>query len=90
MKITVNPRSEVPVHLQLREQIILLISNGDLPVGYPMPSVRELARQLKISKNTVSSVYAELVDENWLVRPGRGARLAVMKRGKDPDKAEFT
>jgi GntR family transcriptional regulator len=87
MKFAINPLSEVPIHLQLREQIIFRISTGELPIGHVMPSVRELARHLGISHNTVSHVYAELVHERWLVQR-RGSRLAVVERGKDADAAE--
>ena len=61
MKFAINPHNEEPIHLQLREQIIFHISTGELPIGHIMPSVNELARQLKIHRNTVSHVYAELV-----------------------------
>jgi DNA-binding transcriptional regulator YhcF (GntR family) len=88
MKFTINPDSEEPVHLQLREQIIFRISTGELPIGHIMPSVVELSRLLRIHRNTVSRVYAELVQENWLVRR-RGARLAVVQRAKDVNAAEF-
>jgi len=88
MKITINRHSEEPVHLQLREQIIFHISTGELPIGHIMPSVSELARQLRIHRNTVSHVYAELVHENWLV--GRhGSRLAVVQRSKGGETTEF-
>lgn len=81
MKIRIDKASETPVHLQLREQIIFLISTGELPIGHVMPSVRELERRLKIHRNTVDLVYAELVAERWLVkRPG--SRLVVVQQGK--------
>jgi len=80
MKLQVNRQSEQPVHLQLREQIIFRISTGELPIGHIMPSVRELARQLKIHHNSVNLVYTELANERWLVkRPG--SRYVVVQRG---------
>jgi DNA-binding transcriptional regulator YhcF (GntR family) len=89
MKIAINPHSEVPIHLQLREQIIMGISNGELPIGKEMRSERDLARQLGIHHNTVSRVYGELVKEKWLFRPARGASLVVMERSKQSSAAEF-
>ncbi len=88
MKIAINLQSEEPIHLQLREQIIFQISTGELPIGHIMPSVRALARQLGINHNTVSHVYAELVQERWLVRR-HGSRLAVVQRGQDVEMTEF-
>lgn len=87
MKFAINPHSEEPIHLQLREQIIFRISTRELPIGHFMPSVRELARLLGISRNTVSNVYAELVRERWLVRR-RGSRLAVVQRSEEVDAGE--
>src|SRR3974390_3053544 len=88
MKIRIDKTSEVPVHLQLREQIIFQISTGELPIGYAMPSVRELERRLGIHRNTISQAYAELVEERWLVKE-RGRRLVVVHRcDAPPTKAE--
>jgi len=77
--VRIDKTSEVPVHLQLREQIILNISTGDFPIGHVMPSVRDLERRLHIHRNTISDVYAELVAERWLVRE-KGRRLVVVHR----------
>ena len=79
MKIYINKLSEVPVREQLREQIIYLLGTGKLPVGSTLPSVRELARQVKVHHNTVSHVYADLVREGWLVTR-RGSRLVAVQQ----------
>lgn len=73
---TVRP-SEVPVHQQLRQQIIFQISTGEIPIGEAMPSARQLERQLKIHHNTVFRVYSDLADQRWLVRE-RGRRFVVV------------
>jgi DNA-binding transcriptional regulator YhcF (GntR family) len=78
MKIHINKQSELPVREQLREQIIFLLGTGKLPVGSTLPSVRELARQIKVHHNTVSHVYADLVREGWLVTR-RGSRLVAVQ-----------
>jgi GntR family transcriptional regulator len=79
MKIHINKQSEVPVREQLREQIIYLLGTGKLPVGRSLPSVRELARQLKLHHNTVSHVYAGLVREGWLITR-RGSRMVAVRQ----------
>ena len=85
MKLRINKQSEIRPHEQLREQIIFLISTGELSIGQEMPSVRSLSRQLGVSPNTVSKVYSELADANWLIeRPG--AHHTVVER-KARDKA---
>jgi len=91
MQIQISRRSEVPIRQQLADQIVFLIVTEKLKAGAVLPSVRELARRLKIHHNTVSYVYADLVRRTWLAR--RGNRLAVraadelarLKRAEDLD-----
>ncbi|HET9178906.1 MAG TPA: GntR family transcriptional regulator [Terriglobia bacterium] len=74
--ISIQKGSGVPVRRQLAEQIVYLIATGQLKAGEALPSVRELARRLKVHRNTVSEAYQELVRRTWLVRR-RGSRLIV-------------
>jgi DNA-binding transcriptional regulator YhcF (GntR family) len=76
MQIRIDKRSDVPVREQVREQIIYLIATGQLPVGSVLPSVRELARRLKIHHNTVSQAYSLLAERGWLIQR-RGSKLVV-------------
>jgi len=82
MEIRINKESEVPLRQQLTEQVIYLIVTGQLKAGQPLPSVRELARRLKIHHNTVSEAYQDLASRTWLVRR-RGSRV-VVRAGGDP------
>src|SRR5260370_38599753 len=79
MEIQLSRESEVPLRRQLAEQIVFLIGVGKLRAGQRLPSVRELARRLKIHHNTVSEAYQALVRRTWLVRQ-RGSRLVVGSR----------
>ncbi len=81
MDIRISKESDVPVRQQLAEQIVFHIATERLKPGQPLPSVRELARRLKIHHNTVSHAYQELVRRTWLVRR-RGSRVVV--RAKAP------
>jgi GntR family transcriptional regulator len=85
MKISLNKTSEVSLRQQLAEQIVFLITTGQLRPGDALPSVRALARQVKIHYNTVSEAYQDLVRREWLSRQ-RGSRLVV---GSTPGKKEF-
>jgi DNA-binding transcriptional regulator YhcF (GntR family) len=76
MQLRISKESEVPVHQQLVEQFAYLITTEKLKPGEALPSVRELARRLKIHHNTVSDAYQELVRRRWLVRRP-GSRLKV-------------
>jgi len=88
MDIRISKESDVPLRQQVAEQIVLLIATEKLKPGTPIPSVRELARRLKIHHNTVSHAYAELVRRTWLVRkPGsnlvvRSPRSVFAVRGR--------
>lgn len=76
MQIALSKKSDVPLRQQLAEQIVFLITTGQLQAGEELPSVRALARQSKVHHNTVSEAYKELVRRGWLTRR-RGSRLVV-------------
>jgi len=76
MDICISKQSEVPLRQQLAEQIVFHIATGKLQPGEPLPSVRELARRLKIHHNTVSEAYQDLIRRMWLVGR-RGSRVTV-------------
>ncbi len=76
MDLRVNSRSHVPVHVQLQEQLKHLILTGDLAVGSRLPSIRMLAGYLRINRNTVARVVAELEREGFLeTRRGSGTYI---------------
>ena len=77
MDIRISKESEVPLRQQLAEQIVFLIATEKLKPGEFLPSVRELARRLKIHHNTVSQAYQDLSRRNW-VRIRRGSRTTVL------------
>src|SRR5215469_6972155 len=88
MQIRIDKQSEVPARDQLRQQIIFLIGTGQLPIGTALPSVRELARRLKLHYNTVSHVYSQLAREGWLSKK-RGARLVVGRPARNSRIEDF-
>jgi len=58
---------------QLREGLVKAILDGHIPVDVPLPSSRELARQLGVARNTVVLAYQHLIDDRYLVaRERRG------------------
>jgi GntR family transcriptional regulator len=76
MQISLSKRSDVPLRQQLAEQIVFLITTGQLRTGERLPSVRSLARRIKVHHNTVSEAYQDLVRRSWVTRQ-RGSRLIV-------------
>lgn len=76
MQISLSKNSDVPLRQQLAEQIVFLITSGQLRTGQQLPSVRALARRAKVHHNTVSEAYQDLVRRKWLTRRP-GSRLIV-------------
>lgn len=81
MDIRISRDSEVPIYEQLVEEITFSIATGELKPGDGLPSVKAMARRLKIHHNTVSRAYQELVRRTLLVRR-RGSRMVVRSPGE--------
>ncbi len=63
----------LPIHVRLRRQVVRAILDGRIAGGSPMPSTRDLAQALSLSRNTVTSAYQQLIDEGYLEsRPRKG------------------
>jgi GntR family transcriptional regulator / MocR family aminotransferase len=70
--------SDLPLQAQLRQVIVSAIMEGTLKPGAPMPSSRELAARLSISRNTVTSTYQQLVDDDFLeAKPRSGIFVSL-------------
>lgn len=73
MKITLSNLSGIPIYEQIKEQIKSQILSGELKEGDKLPSLRELARDLRISVLTTTRVYTELEKEGFITNiQGRG------------------
>lgn len=81
MRLSLSKTSEIPLQQQLAEQIVFLITTGQLSSTQQLPSVRALARRLKIHHNTVSKAYQDLVRRGWLTRQP-GSRLYIGQQGR--------
>ena len=69
-------RLGMPIYLQVKSYILEKIKAGDYKPGNKLPTERELAQELGISRNTVSAAYKELLLEGTLeARQGRGTFL---------------
>ncbi|KPV44738.1 GntR family transcriptional regulator [Alicyclobacillus ferrooxydans] len=65
--------SGVPLYVQLRQQIISRIITGEWPPGFQLPTVRQLAVDVRINVNTVSKVYSQVEQEGFIVtQKGKG------------------
>jgi len=74
--VKINLKSHVPIHVQLEEQIKHLILTGNFEVGDRLPSIRALAGFLRVNRNTVARVVADLETEGF-VESRRGSGVYV-------------
>ncbi len=63
MILQLNFKSGIPAYLQILEQVKYALASGALRPGDQLPSVRALAEDLRINRNTVAKAYAELEHE---------------------------
>lgn len=63
MWFDVNPRSSTPIYLQLVQGIKEAIARGVLISGDRLPTVRELASEIRINPNTIAKAYSRLEQE---------------------------
>ena len=70
-KVTLDFRSNIPIYLQIARQIEQLVARGELKLGDQLPTVRELATELRINFNTVGRAY-RVLDESRLISTQRG------------------
>ena len=77
MNFQLNFKSGKPAYLQIVEQVKYAAAAGALRQGEPLPSIRPLAEELRINRNTVAKAYAELERVGVIeTRPGKGSVLA--------------
>jgi GntR family transcriptional regulator len=69
-------KSGTPVYLQLVEQVRHAAASGGLRAGEPLPSIRPLAEELRVNRNTIAKAYAELENQGVIETvPGKGCFL---------------
>jgi GntR family transcriptional regulator len=69
--IRLDFRSEVPLYLQIAEQVRALIDRQVLQPGQQLPTVRALATELRVNFNTVARAY-RVLDEAGVISTQRG------------------
>jgi GntR family transcriptional regulator len=77
MDIQVDFESGVPIYMQLVDRIKQLVASGQLQPGQQLPTMRQLAADLRINYNTVGRAYA-LLDQEGVIstQQGRGTFIA--------------
>ena len=77
MKIIISNNSSVPIYEQIKNMIKAQILSGELGSDSPLPSIRMLAKDIRISVMTIKKAYDELEEEGFIVtRQGKGSFVA--------------
>lgn len=77
MKIVIKNKSDLPIYEQIEQQIKAQILDGTAAEDEQLPSIRQLARDLKISVITTTRAYNDLADEGFIISvSGKGYFVA--------------
>ncbi|TCE14668.1 GntR family transcriptional regulator [Bifidobacterium longum] len=82
MKLIISSASGEPIYEQIKTQIHSAVLSGELKAGEALPSLRKLAKELRISVLTVTRAYNELADEG-VVQNIQGKGTFVMDKGNE-------
>lgn len=84
MILNLDFNSDKPIYIQIREQVIKSIANGELEIYESLPSVRSLADEIGINLHTVSKAYNLLKDEGYIsIDRRKGAVINNLPIDKD-------
>ena len=80
--LTIDPSDAAPIWRQIEDGVRRMVVSGVLAAGAPVPSVRDLARELRVNPATVSKAYQRLTAAGVLeVRRGEGTFVALREAG---------
>ena len=89
MKIIISNSSSVPIYEQIKNAIINQIMNDELKEDDAIPSIRNLAQDIKISVMTIKKAYDELEQEGYIIsKQGKGTFVAPKNTELAKDKAQ--
>lgn len=77
-RLRIDPTLPTPIWAQVEDAVRRLVASGTLEPGAALPSVRDLARELRINPNTAAKAYQRLADAGVLeTRRGEGTFVAT-------------
>lgn len=82
MKLIISNISGVPIYEQIKQQVKSAIMSGDLQADEMLPSLRTLAKELRISVLTVTRAYTEL-EQDGFVKNIQGRGCFVLGQGSE-------
>ena len=87
MNLSLSNNSEIPIYEQIKREIKRAINTNELKSAEALPSVRNLAKDLRISVLTVKKAYDELESEGY-IKTVQGKGSFVISRNQDLIKEE--
>ena len=85
MQVSINLRDRTPIYIQLERGLRAAIAAGRLRAGDQLPTVRQLAGDLRVNANTVARVYSELERAGVLeTRRGVGSFVSATRAQARP------
>ncbi len=82
MQIDLDFRSKIPIYVQIIDQIKHMIATGKLEPGEQLPTVRQLATDLRINFNTIARCY-RMLDEEGLISTQHGRGTFILETPSD-------
>lgn len=82
MEIEVDFRSNEPIYVQIMDQIRQMLATGELQPGDQLPTVRQLATELRVNFNTVARAY-RMLDEAGFISTQQGRGTYIWERPTD-------
>ncbi len=89
MKMIISNSSSIPIYEQIKNSIIKQIMEEELKEDEAIPSIRNLAQDIKISVMTIKKAYDELEQEGYIIsRQGKGTFVAPKNTELAKEKAK--
>ena len=89
MRMLISNSSSIPIYEQIKNSIIKQIMEEDLKEDEAIPSIRNLAQDIKISVMTIKKAYDELEQEGYIIsRQGKGTFVAPKNTELAKEKAK--
>lgn len=82
LTFSIDFRSGIPVYVQIVEQVQSHLAKGNLSPGDQLPTVRQLASELRVNFNTVARAY-RMLDEAELISTQQGRGTYILDRPDD-------
>ena len=83
----IDARSPIPLYAQIADRLRIAVATGEIKPGMPLPSVRQLATQLRVNPATVVQAYREL-EQAGVAESRQGAGTYVREVGETKRDAE--